>query len=577
MLHTMLSRRARAAGSAISAAALVAGVVLATARASQPVATADLIVTNGRVFTGAGRPMAEAVAVRGNTIADVGSATAIAALRGPSTTVVDAAGAAVVPGFNDSHVHFLSGAQSLQELDLGGAQSLDDVQRRIREFAAANPQATWIRGRGWNYGPFPGGLPTAAQLDAAVSDRPAALVCFDGHSTWVNSKALEAAGIVKGTADPANGELTRTSTGAPAGLLKESAQTLVRRVMPRPTRAEQRAALRAGIARAHALGVTSVQNASGSDEEVQIWEEMRAAGELTLRVYSALSVSPGFTDADADRFDAIRARVKSDDRFTVGAAKLLVDGVIETNTAVMLAPYVNNPKTTGLPNYSPAELDRIVATLDKRGWQLFIHAIGDGGVRMTLDAFEKAAKANPAPTRGRRHRVEHIETIDWADVPRFGQLGVIASMQPPHTRLMNAPNPKGQWSANIGPERQSRGWPWKSIADGGGRLAFGSDWPVASLNPLQGVWVGLGRADHGAVPNQRLPLAEMIDGYTSGSAYASFDETRKGRLAAGQLADIAVLTRDIFQAPPTSATDVGVAVTVFDGRVVYRAQVASGR
>ena len=570
MLHIVIPPRARAPAAVLSAAALVVGVALASARGQTPAAPADLIVTNGRVFTGAASPVQEAVAVRGGRIVMVGSGAAVTAMRAASTAVIDAAGATVVPGFNDSHVHFLSGSQSLTEFDLSGARTLDEVQQKIRAYAAANPSAPWIRGRGWNYSPFPGGLPTREQLDAAVGDRPAALVCFDGHSTWVNSKALEAAGVTKTTADPANGVITRDAAGVPEGLLKEAAQGLVRRVMPKSSLAEQRAALRAGIARAHALGVTSVQNASGNEEEFAVWEAARAAGELSLRVYSALSVSPGFSAADADRFDAIRARVTGDDRFKTGAAKLLVDGVIETNTAVMLAPYVNNPSTTGLPNYSQAELDRIVAMLDTRGWQLFIHAIGDGGVRMTLDAFEKAAKANPAPARGRRHRVEHIETIDWADVPRFGALGVIASLQPPHTRLMNAPNPKGQWAGNIGPERQSRGWPWKSIAQGGGRLAFGSDWPVASLNPLQGVWVGLGRADHGLVPNQRLTLGEMIEGYTSGAAYGSFDEDRKGRLAVGQLADIVVLSRDIFTRPPTSADDVQVAVTIFDGKVVYR-------
>lgn len=567
--HDGTSRRRRAA-TLLTSLVVTAGMATGVGQAPAPVASADLVVTNGRVFTGAGQPLQQAVAVRGGRIVAVGAEADVARLRGPRTEIVDAKGAAVVPGFNDSHVHFLSGAQSLQELDLSGAQTLEDVQRRIREFAAANQQATWIRGRGWNYGPFPGGLPTRQQLDAAIGDRPAALVCFDGHSTWVNSKALELAKVTRDTANPANGEITRDASGGPAGLLKESAQQLVRRVMPQATRAEQRAALKAGIARAHTLGVTSVQNASGSAEEFTAWEAVRAAGELDLRVYSALSVSPGFTTADADRFDAIRARVTSDDRFKVGAVKLLVDGVIETNTAAMLAPYVNDPKTSGVPNYPPDELDRIVALLDRRGWQIFIHAIGDRGVRMTLDAFERAAKANPAPARGRRHRVEHIETIDWADVPRFGSLGVIASMQPPHTRLMNAPNPKGQWAGNIGPERQSRGWPWKSIAESGGRLAFGSDWPVASLNPLLGVWVGLGRADHRRVPNQRLTMGEMIDGYTAGSAYASFDEGTKGRLAAGQLADIVVLSRDVFAAPPTSAADVQVAVTIFDGRVVYR-------
>jgi predicted amidohydrolase YtcJ len=537
----------------------------------QPAVVADLIVTNGRVFTGAGSPVQDALAIRGPAIVAVGTRAEIEAMKGPATATVDARGASVLPGFNDSHVHFLSGAQSLQELDLSGAATLEDVQQRIREFAKANPGVPWIRGRGWNYGPFPGGLPTRAQLDAAVSDRPAALVCFDGHSTWVNSKALEAAGITADTPDPANGEITRRSgTREPEGLLKESAQGLVRRVMPEATRADKRRALAAGIARAHALGVTSIQNASGSEEELAVYEEARAAGELPLRVYSSLSVSPGFAEAEADRFDAVRRRITSDDRFKVGAVKLLVDGVIETNTAVMLAPYVNNPATSGVPNHQAPELDRIVRLLDARGWQIFIHAIGDGGVRMTLDAFERAARANPEPPRGRRHRVEHIETIDPADVPRFGALGVIASMQPPHTRLMNGPSPKGQWTANIGFERQARGWMWKGIQQSGGHLAFGSDWPVASLDPLAGIWIGLNRIGHGDVPNQRLTLAEMIDGYTIGPAYGSFDEARKGRLAAGHLADVVILTRDVFEQPPASADDVKVATTIFGGKIVYR-------
>jgi hypothetical protein len=553
----------------LAAAVLAAGSVAVTSvGTTQP--PADLIVVNGRVFTGAGSPMPEALAIRGSSIAAVGNRAEIEAMKGASTATVDARGASILPGFNDSHVHFLSGAQSLQELDLSGARTLEDVQQRIREFAKANPGVPWIRGRGWNYGPFPGGLPTSAQLDAAVSDRPAALVCFDGHSTWVNDKALQAAGIMAATPDPANGEITRKSgTREPEGLLKESAQGLVRKVMPAPTRAEQRRALAAGIARAHSLGVTSVQNASGSEDEFALYEEARAAGELSLRVYSSLSVSPGFSEADAHRFDAIRRRIKSDDRFKVGAVKVMVDGVIETNTAAMLAPYVNNPSTKGVPNYTAPELDRIVRLLDARGWQIFIHAIGDGGVRMTLDAFERAARANAAPPGGRRHRVEHIETIDVADVPRFGALGVIGSMQPPHTRLMNAPEPKGQWTANIGFDRQARGWMWKGIKDAGGRLAFGSDWPVASLNPLAGIWIGLNRAEHRGVPNQRLTLAEMIEGYTIGSAYASFEETRKGRLAAGQLADVVILTRDIFERLPTSADDVQVATTIFDGKIVY--------
>jgi len=555
-------------GVAVIAVAIAIGGVMTSGPVAQtPVAS--LIVVNGPVFTGAGRPLAEAVAVEGERIVAVGTRADVEKRRGPSTVVVDAAGGTVAPGFNDSHVHFLSGSQSLQELDLGGAQTLEEVQRRIREFAAAHPAARWIRGRGWNYSAFPGGLPTRAQLDAALPDRPATLVCFDGHSSWVNSAALKAASITRATADPANGEITRTSAGEPDGLLKESAQQLVRAVMPPITREEQKKALLAGIARAHELGVTSVQNASGNADEFALYDELRAAGQLTLRVYSALSVTPGFTTADADRFDAIRARFGNDARFKSGAAKLLVDGVIETNTALMLTPYLNNPGTTGLPNYSAEELNRIVGLLDARGYQIFVHAIGDGGVRRTLDAFERAAAANPRPARGRRHRIEHIETMDPADVPRYGRLGVIGSFQPPHARLMNNPEPRGQWAGNIGKERTSHGWMWKSVKDAGGRLAFGSDWPVASLDPLVGIWVGVNRIGHGAVPTQRLTVGEMIDGYTADAAYASFDEADKGRLAVGQLADLVVLSRDVLTAPPTGPRDVQVQATVVGGRVVY--------
>ena len=340
--------------------------------------------------------------------------------------------------------------------------------------------------------------------------------------------------------------------------------------MPPITRDDQRRALLAGIARAHQLGVTSVQNASGNAEEFALYEELRRSGELKLRVYSALSVAPGFTATDADRFDAIRASVAGDRFFKAGAAKLLIDGVIETNTAMMLAPYDNNPKSTGLPNYPPEEFDRIVGLLDARGYQIFVHAIGDGGVRRTLDAFEKAAKANPAPARGRRHRIEHIETMDPADVPRFKALSVIGSFQPPHARLMNNPEPRGQWAGNIGAGRTSHGWMWKSVKDAGGRLSFGSDWPVASLNPLVGIWVGVNRIGHGAVPTQRLTIGEMIDGYTADAAYASFDEADKGRVAEGQLADLVVLSRDVLTRPPAAADDVQVQTTIFGGAVVYR-------
>src|SRR6185436_19663678 len=463
----------------------------------------------------------------------------------------------------DVHTHMLSGGLAMDTVELGGAANLADVQQRVRDYAAANPNRAWIQGRGWHYEPFPGSMPTREQLDQAVPDRPAVMRCYDGHSIWVNSKALALAGITRTTPDPPNGTIVRDpKSGEPTGLLKESpASSLVMKLIPKPTRAEERRALEAAMAEALKYGVTSVTDAAGSPEDFEVYDDLRRSGTLGARVYYSLLVTPNFSDKDADRFDAIWKAHPDTPMLKTGIVKMFMDGVIETNTAFMLAPYVNAP-TTGKPNYTREDFNRIVAMMDKRGWQIMVHGLGDGAVRMVLDGFERAAAVNPAPARGRRHRVEHIETIDLADVPRFGALGVIASMQPPHTRLMNSPNPRGQWAGNIGPERQARGWMWKDIRERGGRLAFGSDWPVASLNPLNGIWIGLNRIGHGSVASQRLSLDEMIDGYTAGAAYAAFDEDRKGRLASGQLADIVVLTRDIFAAPPTAADDVQVRVTI---------------
>jgi predicted amidohydrolase YtcJ len=536
-------------------------------------APADLLILNGKVYSASNAaPFHEAVAIRGNTIASVGRSADLERLRGPNTEVIDARGRAVVPGFNDSHVHFLSGSLGLQHVDLANITSLREIQDKIRGFAAARPNQPWVRGRGWLYSPFPGGLPTAAQLDEVVADRPALMVCYDGHSVWVNTKALQLAGITKDTPDPRNGVIVRDpKTGEPTGVLKEAAQALVNRVVPRPTRDEQLAAIRAGVAEAHRLGVTSIQNASGSADEFQLYAESRRAGDLKLRTLSALSISPGFTDADADRFDETRKLYGDDPVFRTGIVKLMSDGVIESKTAAMLAPYTGGT-AAGTPNYTAAELDRIVALMDRRGWQIQIHAIGDRAVRMTLDAFERAIAANPQPARGRRHRIEHIETIDPADIPRFGKLGVIASQQPMHVPLgdMNSLKPSGPWPDNIGPERASRAWNWKSIRDAGGRLTFGSDWAVAPLDPLQGIWVATTRLTPPGMRDQKLTMSQAIDGYTAWAAYASFEEQRKGTLAPGMLADVVVLSRDIFTQPAAKPTDVTVDATIFDGKVVYR-------
>jgi hypothetical protein len=566
----------RIAGAALVCMAIGAG---SCARAAMQEAAADLVVVNGKVQTMVpGAPAAEAVAIRGNTIVQVGSSRDVERLRGASTVVLDAHGASVVPGFNDSHVHFLGGALALDQVDLSGLARLDDIQAKIRTFAAEHRDAQWIRGRGWLYSPFPGGLPTKEQLDAVVSDRPAVMTCYDGHSVWANSKALALAGVTRDTPDPKNGIVVKDArTGEPTGVLKEAAQRLIAKAIPTPTREQRLAALRAGSAYAHRLGVTSIQSTSGSPEELELFDEAKRRGDLTVRTYYSLLVAPGFAAADADRFDEVRQRHPDDPLLKTGMVKIMADGVIESRTAALLAPYADTT-AAGAPNFSSDELDQIVAMMDRRGWQVQVHAIGDRTIRMTLDAFERAARANPPVPRGRRHRIEHIETVDPAEVPRFGALGVIASMQPMHVVLgdMNSLNPSGPWPDNLGPERARRAWQWKSIRDAGAHITFGSDWGVATLDPLPGIWLAVTRLIPDRMKDQRLSVTDAIAGYTTGPAYASFEETRKGTLAPGMLADVVILSRDIVANPPQSPTDVTVETTIFDGKVVYRRS-AAGR
>jgi predicted amidohydrolase YtcJ len=317
-----------------------------------------------------------------------------------------------------------------------------------------------------------------------------------------------------------------------------------------------------------------VQDAGGAAGDLDLFDRLRKRGELTLRVYQALRADNTLSEADLDALDNVRSRYADDPLLKTGAVKLIADGVIESHTAAMLEPYANKASSTGEARFTPAQLNKVVAMLDQRGWQVMTHAIGDAAVRMTLDAYEAAAKVNPAPERGRRHRVEHIETIDPADIPRFGKLGVIASMEPVHATP--SPTPGDVWSVNIGDERAARGWMWNSLAKAGAHLTFGSDWPVMTLDPLKGLHVAVTRTtpdglpEGGWIPSERLPLRKAIDAYTRDAAWASFDELRKGRLAKDMLADIVVLSDDIFSGPASRLTTTEVAVTIADGKVVYR-------
>ncbi len=479
----------------------------------------------------------------------------------------------MLPGFNDSHLHFVGGGLGLERVNLLDAETLDAIKAKIRAFAVAHPDRAWVLGRGWYYSPFPGGLPTRQLLDELVPDRPAYMTCYDGHTAWANTRALALAGITKDTGDPENGVVVRdAATGEPTGVLKEAAMGLMSKALPPTTREDRQRAIRAAVGEASRLGITSVQEAGTSESQIALFEETRTAGQLKVRVYAAMSVGPETTEAEAEALDALRARYAADPLIRVGAIKMMLDGVIEAHTAVMLAPYANKA-AAGEPMFPPGTFERVVSMFDGRGWQIFTHAIGDGAVRATLDAYAKAAAVNPAPAKGRRHRIEHAETIDPADIPRFAATGTIASYMPFHANP--TPAQLTVWTANIGPDRASRGWMARTLLDAGARLTFGSDWPVVSLDPRLEIHMAVNRTTAagepagGWLPGQKISLDEAIEGLTGWAAYASFEDDRKGRLAPGQLADVVVLSADIFTLPPSRVLEGEVAMTIFDGRVVY--------
>jgi predicted amidohydrolase YtcJ len=558
----------------IVAATLIAGLIVGAQRddSDGPI---DIIIHNARVYTaGPDAEMAEALAIRGNQILRVGGEREVMRLRRPQTTVIDAHGAAVLPGFNDAHLHFITGGLGLERVNLEGAITLDEIQARVRDWAERNADAPWVLGRGWFYQPFPGGLPTRQQIDAIVPDRPAHLLSYDGHTSWVNSRALRLAGITRSTPNPAHGVIVKDArTGEPTGVLKEAATALVGSRIPSPTAEERASALRGAIGEAHRLGITSIQNAGGTAGDVELYAEARRAGDLTVRVYTALTATGLIGEKEIDELDAIIKQYPDDPLLKARAIKVTLDGVVESQTAAMLEPYATDGSSVS-PTIDPDDYNRMVRLLDARGWQIMTHAAGDRAVRMALNAYEHAVRSNPRPEQGRRHRIEHADTVDSDDVARFGALGVLAAMQP----FRGSPSPTriDVWFRNLGPERGSRGWPYQSIHRAAGRLAFGSDWPGAPLDPMLGLHTAVTRTtpeglpEGGWYPSERMDLKAAIDAYTSGSAWASFDEQRKGTIATGMLADVVVLSEDIFEAPLARLASTRVAVTIFDGKIVYQ-------
>ena len=540
------------------------------------VEVADTVVLHGKVYTvNSKQPWAEAVAIRGGKVVAVGGDAEILKLRGGGTKVIDAGGQLLLPGFVDCHIHFLDGSLSLGRVNLEGAKDAADIQQRLREYAGKHPGSDWILGRGWNYAMFGAeALPHKKYLDELFPDRPVFLEGYDGHTYWANSKALALAGITKSTADPENGAIVRDpATGEATGALKESAQSLVVKVIPKPTRAEKLAALRAGIRWASEHGLTRVHSAGGDFEELDLYDELRRHGELNVRFYIAYFLDPPeLRQQDRETIEATRKKYH-DEWLDTNAVKFMVDGVVESHTAAMLEPYSDDASTKGKLFWDPDKYKSAVAELDKRGFQLFTHAIGDYGIRTALDAYENAEEVNH--TKDRRPRIEHIEAAAAADVPRFGKLGVIASMQPLHS--YPDADTLDVWARNIGPERATRAWVWKSIANGGGKLAFGSDWPVVTLNPWEGVQTAVtrqtseGKPESGFVPSQRLTVAEAVTGYTLGAAFAGRRENTEGSIESGKAADLIIVSQNIFEIDAHRIDKTEVLTTIVGGRVVYQA------
>jgi predicted amidohydrolase YtcJ len=537
-------------------------------------APATLLLRNARVYTGnPAQPWAAALAAVGDRIVWLGDDRAAAMWAGPQTRQIDGGGRLALPGLIDSHFHLLLGARALGQLDLDAATDIADLQRRLRDYAAANPGRAWIVGRGWKYSLFaPGQAIERAILDAAVADRPVLLTAFDGHTAWANSVALERAGIMAGAATGSDfSTVVLGADGQASGELREGpAIDMVRRLIPPMGAAEQDDLLRRALANLAALGVTGVHNMDGDEAQLALYRRFADADELSLRVLLPLSLRPGSPPDQIDAWAEL-ARQQAGPLLRAGAVKLFMDGVVESKTALLLAPYADGSGDLGAANYDQEEFEELVVRADARGLQVLVHAIGDGAVRRTLDGYAAALRANGR--RDSRHRVEHVELIDPADVARFVELGVVAAMQPIHANF--GLDPHNTWRRLAGPERWPWGFAWRRLRDAGVRIAFGSDWPVASPDPLRGLHVARNRikldfsGPASAFPDQRLTLAESVAAYTGEAAYAGHREADLGRLAPGYLADLVLLSQNIFELPDAAIGEARVELTVVGGKVVF--------
>ncbi|HEU4891521.1 MAG TPA: amidohydrolase [Vicinamibacterales bacterium] len=561
---------------AIVAVTFIAGLMVGAQRDDND-GPVDLIVRNASVYTADRRgTVAEAVAIRGNQILRVGSNRDIARLQRPQTIVVDARGGAVLPGFNDAHIDLIGGGLRLAMADLTGAASSAEVLDRIRAWSTANPGTGWVVASGWSPDQFKNGLPTRQLLDSVIKDRPALVYAADegDRLVWVNSRALRLAGITRKTPDPADGAIIREGRGGdPSGVLRGAVASGAAALIPPPSRDQRVEALRAAVAEANLHGITSAQNTAASCERnLDLFDEARREGDLTLRVYCSVAVDPHAVAREADLapYEDIRKRYPDDPLFKVGALSFIVDGTLPARSAALLEPYAGSEET-GDVLVDPDELNRAVRLADAAGWQIITHATGDRAVRMALTAYAHASRSNRLPSKGRRHRLEHLALVDTADLPRLGPLGVTASLQP--SMMPSDEISFDGLSKSIGPTRAEESFPLAKLA-AQTRLLLGSAWPAHTLDPIAvlqratSVFTPLAEPDE--PPAAALKLKPAVDAYTSTGAWGSFDDQRKGSIAPGMLADLVVLSADVIESPETLAT-ASVEVTIFDGKIVHRA------
>lgn len=532
-------------------------------------ARATSIYRNGRIWTGdPERPWATSMAVHGEVLLAVGDDADVQPLAGPGTATVDLGGRLVLPGFIDSHTHFVSSGEEILSVDVRSCATPDELARRIGEYAKTRPKGSWIVGGGWDHESWPGAtLPTRQLIDDVAPDHPVFLWRLDGHMAVANSAALALAGVTRDTAAPAGGEIVRDASGNVAGVLKDAAMGLVFAKIPASSPAELDRAVDAALVVAGRCGVTSIQDI-GTFEHLDAFRRAKASGRLSLRVSLRTPL------ADWERHaKEVAASGPGDAWVKLGGLKAFMDGSLGSTTAAFFAPYLDAPGTLGLLSEEmsdrPAFLDR-VRRADAAGLQVEVHAIGDRANAMLLDIFERVARDNGP--RDRRFRIEHAQHVRNTDIARMARDGVIASMQPYHAI------DDGRWaSKRLDPARLATSYAWRSVLDAGGPLAFGSDWSVAPLDPLLGIYAAVTRRTlddrnpGGWIPEQRITVEEAVRAYTSGAAYAGFEEHYKGRLAAGYLADFVVLSEDVFKIDPVRIRDVKVERTVVGGRQVFPA------